>query len=126
MKIILITLFVCLIVGTTSITIYNYNFNTNTPFGNYRPYYDIGFIYQGNTIQVDLSITGTFGLPLGTLTITVRDKTHANPPLAVGTDTCSGAVGTTCSNTYPVLPGASANYYVTVEPLIAAPQPVSG
>ena len=112
MKSLFLAAIVCLLVGTSSVTFFNYNFNTNTNLGTNAPYYPLGYIYQSNTIQVNLTVPGTSSYTFNQLVITLRNASH----IAIGStvDTCAtaGAGVTTCYITYNILAGS--NYYVQI------------
>ena len=56
MKNLLIVALICMLVGSIQgLTFYQHTFNTLTPN---IPYYNLGYIYGGNTIMVNLTMAG--------------------------------------------------------------------
>ena len=69
MKTIAVIALLCLLLGTAhSLTNYQYNFNTLT--SNF-PYYDLGYIYSGTTIQVKISIPGATNFDISDIDVTL-------------------------------------------------------
>ena len=59
MKSLLLAAIVCLLVGHTyALTHYTYNFKRDivNVGGTHRPYYDLGYIYQDNTIEAKITL----------------------------------------------------------------------
>ena len=116
MKSLLLAAIVCLLVGHTyALTHYTYNFNRRAiGAGTQRPYHDLGYIYQDNTIEVNITLPGAGTYQLSNLAIVLQNKAATPVVKAADTDGCSGAaVGTlTCSMLYNI--GTSDNYVLII------------
>ena len=114
MKTFLLAALVCLLLGTANaVTHYTWNYNrvgANPSIGTQRPFYDLGYIYQDNTIEVNLTVPGTTAPGLNDLAVTIHDKNdNANLPTAVGT--CVAA-DVACTFTFALTQGG--NYYAII------------
>ena len=115
MKTVLLLAVACLLLGTANaVTHYTWNYNrigANPSLGTQRPYYDIGYIYQDNTVEVNLTVPGTAStLGLNELAVTIHDKNNAtNNPASAGT--CAVA-DTTCTITFTVTRGGQ--FYIII------------
>ena len=119
MKTILLVAVTCLLLGTANaVTHYTWNFN-NVPsaagdvsIGTQRAYYDLGYIYQDNTIEVNLTIPGTSTFDLTNLAVLVRDKANAQAALTQAPAGGCTAGAVTCTLTFAVT--VSDNYVVII------------
>ena len=100
MKYLLLAAIVCLLVGTAhGLTHYTYNYNTVVNIGTNVPYYNLGYLYAGNTLMINLTVPGTTNNNLVTaaaaFTITISDRSASPVPVSL---TCTAdAAATTCS-----------------------------
>ena len=93
MKYLLLAAIVCLLVGSThGLTFYQYNFNTVTNIGTNIPYYNLGYIYGGNSIMVNITLVGTSTVDIVNLVVTLRDINNARPALTAAAACTSGAL----------------------------------
>ena len=121
MKYLLLAAIVCLLVGTAhGLTHYTYNYNTVANIGTNVPYYNLGYLYAGNTLMINLTVPGTANndLTANGFTITISDRA-ATPVTA--TLTCTAVTtATTCSVEHNIT--TSQNYFIT---FVEASQPAN-
>ena len=113
MKTVLLAALVCLLLGTANaVTHYTWNYNrvgADPSIGTQRPYYDLGYIYQDNTIEVNLTAPGITSLNLNNLNVRIINK--ADSSSVATADTCS-TTALTCTLTFPLTTGG--NYYALI------------
>ena len=97
MKYLLLAAIVCLLVGSAQgLTFYQYNYNT---INTHQPYYNLGYIYSGNMIMINLTMLGGTGTTLDQLTVSV-DNFAGTTNVATLSAACTTA--TTCSLEYNI------------------------
>ena len=101
MKYLLLAAIVCLLVGSTQgLTFYQYNYNTVTNTDTDKPYYNLGYIYSGNMIMVNLTMLGTTGTNLNQLVVSVDN--FAGTTNVVTLSAACSTTDTTCSLIYNI------------------------
>ena len=110
MKNFYLAVFLCLLVAPSfSLTTYTHTFDSSTTD---QPYYILGYINAGNSIQVNLTIPGVTTNDFTGLAVTFQDQNKNRAPVVASATSGCQAGDTTCTMTFDVT--INDNYVLTL------------